>query len=256
MGKFSTTNPLLSSSRIAGIEQAEMQNGVASRDASDVMTLKGTSRKTFFLVLLTVITAFFTISSIDFAVSMSSSSVFVALILGLIAFLAMSFKVALSPVLAPIYAICEGYALGYISAFAEMKFPGIAAQAGLITIVDAAVMFFCFSFGIIRVTEKFKAIVITAGIALAMFYLVRMFMGLFDAVPAFMAFGGGFSIAINVFAVVISSLFLLLDFSNIASAHGRVSKSYEWYFGASVLSTLVWMYIEILRLLLQLANRE
>ena len=213
MGKFSTTNPLLSSSRIASIEQAEMQNGVASRDASDVMTLKGTSRKTFFLVLLTVITAFFTISSIDFAVSMSSSSVFVALILGLIAFLAMSFK-------------------------------------------DAAVMFFCFSFGIIRVTEKFKAIVITAGIALAMFYLVRMFMGLFDAVPAFMAFGGGFSIAINVFAVVISSLFLLLDFSNIASAHGRVSKSYEWYFGASVLSTLVWMYIEILRLLLQLANRE
>lgn len=256
MAKFSSTNPLLSSERINNIATTAQYNTEVNKDTA-LMSLQGTARKTSFLLVLTVVSALFTMMITNTSdIGMMGGSAFVVGIVAFIIIMCLNMVPKFAPVLAPVYAILEGYFLGVISAFAELKVPGVASQAALLTIIDAAIMFFCFSYGIIRVTEKFRAVVTAAGISLLVFYAVSFILRLCGALPEFLSFGSGISIVVNVIAVVVASAFLLLDFDNIASAHGRVPKVYEWIFGVGLLATLVWMYVEFLRLILQLSNRD
>jgi uncharacterized YccA/Bax inhibitor family protein len=168
-----------------------------------------------------------------------------------------AFKKAWSPYTAPLYAAAEGLALGGISTFFEMRFPGIAIQAVGLTMAVFVGMLLAYKTGMIQATDRFKrgVVAVTAGIAI--FYLVQMVLGLFHvAVPAVNG-SGPIGIAVSIGISIVAALNLVLDFDMIESgAQARAPKYMEWYGAFALLVTLVWLYLELLRLLSKLRSRD
>ena len=160
------------------------------------------------------------------------------------------FKPNLSPITAPIYAALEGLVLGTISAVFETQYPGIVIQAVGLSIGVLAVMLFIYGTGIIRATEKFKIGVIAAMGAICLVYLVSMVLSLFGTNLPYIHDSGPVGIGFSLVVVVIAALNLILDFDFIEKGVQQQAPKYmEWYGGFSLLVTLIWMYLEILRLL-------
>lgn len=178
---------------------------------------------------------------------------FVALILSFV----IAFKPDFSPYLAPVYAGAEGLALGGISALIEFRFPGIVMQAVLLTFATLFCLLMAYKTGIIRVTEKFRLGIFVATAAIGILYLINMVMGFFHASIPFISGGGFFGIAFSMFVVGIAALNLILDFDLIErGAESGAPKYMEWYSGFALMVTLVWLYIEILNLLMKLRSRD
>ncbi len=178
---------------------------------------------------------------------------FVAFILSFV----IVFKPNFSPYLAPVYALAEGLALGGISALIEFKFPGIVMQAVLLTFATLFCLLMAYKTGLIRVTDKFRTGVIVATGAIAVIYLINMVMGFFHTSIPFVAGSGFFGIAFSMFVVGIAALNLVLDFDMIErGAESGAPKYMEWYSGFVLMVTLVWLYIEILNLLMKLRGRD
>jgi uncharacterized YccA/Bax inhibitor family protein len=155
-----------------------------------------------------------------------------------------------SPFTSPIYAALEGLFLGAISAVFEAMYSGIVVQAVCLSIGVLAVMLFLYSTGIIRATEKFKIGVIAATGAVCLVYLVSMVVSLFGSHVPYIHESGPVGIGFSLVVVVIAALNLILDFDFIEQgARHQAPKYMEWYGGFSLLVTLIWMYLEILRLL-------
>lgn len=175
---------------------------------------------------------------------------------GLILALVATFKSSTAPVLAIPYALFEGAFLGGISFIFQAKFPGAPLQALLATFVTTLVMFGLYKFQIIRATEKFKSVVISATIAIAIVFVVQMVMSLaFASSVPYIFESNWLGIGFAAFVAVIASLNLILDFDLIESAAAQhAPKSFEWLCGIALLSTLVWMYISFLRLIGILSN--
>src|SRR5262249_38119916 len=160
-----------------------------------------------------------------------------------------------APFTAPIYAALEGLVLGALSALFEAMYPGIVIQAVGLSVGVLAVMLFVYGTGIIRATEKFKIGVVAATGAVGLVYLVDIVLSLFGTRLPFIHESGMVGIGFSLVVVVIAALNLILDFDFIEQgARLQAPKYMEWYGGFSLLVTLVWMYLEILRLLAKLKD--
>ncbi|MEI6073663.1 MAG: Bax inhibitor-1/YccA family protein [Verrucomicrobiae bacterium] len=237
-------NPLFNENRIQSI----------ACTSGEAMTVSGTIHKTTLLAAVTAGTATlaWSLGSTPFAVPVMIGG----LIFGLISVFAASWKPTLSPVLAPVYAVCEGAALGVISAMYNHQSGGLVAQAVLITFGILFAMLALFQFRVIRVTEKFRSVVFACTAGIALMYLVNLGLSLFHINMPFLNGGGSLGILLSLGIIVIASLNFLVDFDNIEKgAAANAPKYYEWLAGLGVLVTLVWLYVEVLRLLLNLNRR-
>jgi|TARA_Y100000996_G_scaffold364863_1_gene309315 uncharacterized YccA/Bax inhibitor family protein len=157
---------------------------------------------------------------------------------------------------APFYAAFEGMALGGITVFAEMQYPGIGIQAIGLTFGILASLLFCYKSGIIKPTENFRLMIFSATMGIALLYLVSFIMSFFGSGIGFIHSNGLFGIGFSLFVVCIAALNLVLDFDFIEEGAERgLPKYMEWYGAFSLMVTLVWLYIEILRLLMKLRSR-
>lgn len=175
----------------------------------------------------------------------------------------LTFKPNLSTYLAPVFAALEGLFVGGLSAvindaFKE-KFPGLVITAVGLTIGVALAMFLLYNFRVIKPTQRFKSIISSAMLGIAVFYLIRFVLSFFGVNMPFMDFGNSsmLGIGISLFVVAISALHLILDFERIEQgAEQNAPKFMEWYCGMGLIITLVWLYIELLRLLSRFSSRD
>jgi len=164
-----------------------------------------------------------------------------------------SFQPAKSPVLAPIYSILEGLALGAISALVNTRFPGIVVNAVLITFGILAAMIGAYRSGFIKVTDKFRTIIFAATAGIAFCYIIDLVLRLFHVQMPFLHDSGPIGIGISLFVIGIASMNLLVDFDNIDRGEQQgLPKYFDSYMAMGLLVTLVWVYIEVLNLLIKL----
>ncbi len=228
----------------------------AAYAGEDVMTVNGTMNKTFLLFLLLLASAAYVW---DRFVTMGSGQglMMVGFLGGFILALVTAFKVTWSPYTAPLYAVFEGLALGGLSAYFEAMYPGIVMRAVALTFGVFFVMLFLYRSRIIRPTQRFTMGVMAATGGIALVYLVSWIASMFGAHVGFLYGNSTFSIGLSLFIVVIAALNLVLDFAFIEKAAEQGAPKYmEWYGAFGLMVTLVWLYIEILRLLSKLASRE
>jgi uncharacterized YccA/Bax inhibitor family protein len=230
----------------------------------DRMTLIGTVHKTVFLLILLVITASFTWSMVmdvnakgDFVAASGLFGYMIGgAIGGLIFALITMFKPRWAPVTAPIYAALEGLFIGALSAFAESQFPGIVLQAVGLTFGTLFALLGAYRSGLIRATENFKLGVCAATGGIMLIYLATFFLGMFGVHIPFIHGSGLFGIGFSAFVVVIAALNLVLDFDFIEKGADHGAPKYmEWLGAFGLMVTLVWLYIEILHLLMKLRSR-
>ena len=223
------------------------------------MTLNGTVNKTGLLLVLIMISAMYTWSLYT---GPESASAIVPLLLtggigGLIVALVTIFKKEWAPVTAPIYALLEGLLLGGLSAMLEARFPGIVIQAVGLTFGTLGALLLAYRSGLIRATENFKLGVVAATGGIFLLYLVNMAMGFFGHSIGFIHNSGWMGIGFSAFVVVIAALNLVLDFDFIEKGvESGAPKYMEWYGAFGLIVTLVWLYLEILRLLSKLQSRN
>jgi len=161
-----------------------------------------------------------------------------------------TFKPQKAKTLAVPYALLEGIFLGGISLFFMRMYPSVPITALCATFVTAAVMLGLYRSGVIKVTEKFRSIMMSAVFAIMILYLVQWGFIAFGSSLPFLFDGGMIAIGFSLFVVLIASFSLLLDFDNVDRGVAMgISEDYEWLFSIGILATLVWMYIEFMRLL-------
>lgn len=222
-------------------------------DYTQPMSVQGAVGKS---VLLTTISAFvgvalFFYAALNYSVGVAYAATMVGGIGGFILALILTFKPNTAPTLAIPYALFEGAFLGGISFVFQAKYPGAPLQALLATFVTTLVMFALYRAKIIRATEKFKAVVLSATIAIALVFVVQMVMSLLlrSSIP-YVFESNWLGIGFAAFVAVIASLNLILDFDLIESAASqRAPKAFEWTCAVALLATLVWMYVSFLRLI-------
>jgi uncharacterized YccA/Bax inhibitor family protein len=176
---------------------------------------------------------------------------------GFVLALATVFKMAWAPVTTPLYAALEGLALGGISLVFEARYPGIVINAVGLTFGTLAALLLAYRAGLVRATEKFRLGVFAATGGIALLYLVSMVMGFFGASIPFIHGSGPIGIGFSLVVVVVAALNLVLDFDFIErGAAAGAPKYMEWYAAFGLLVTLVWLYLEMLRLLAKLQDRR
>jgi uncharacterized YccA/Bax inhibitor family protein len=216
------------------------------------MTIGGTVQKTAILLALAAGTACVTWQAGASGMTLGV----VGLIAGLILCLVICFKPTLAPMLAPVYAICEGLFLGAISYRFQAMYDGIVLQAVLLTFGTAFGLLGAYQTGLIRATENFKLGIFAATAGIALTYLVSIVLGFFGMQIPMIHESGLVGIGFSVFVVIIAALNLVLDFDFIEQGSSVGAPKYlEWYAAFGLLVTLVWLYIEILRLLAKLRAR-
>ena len=239
------------------------------RSRSELMTVDGVIQKTSILAALLIFSAGFvwslafkTVGYEGLPAMASNPGMLKPWILGgglggFLLAIVTSFKVEWSPFTAPAYAIVEGLALGGLSAFMELRFPGIVVQAALLTMGTLVTMLLAYRAGVIQVTEKFRSVVIMATGGIAVAYLMSMILGWFGADMSFMRDSSPLSIGISLVVIVVAALNLILDFSTIEQGASRGAARYmEWYAAFGLVVTLVWLYVEFLRLLSKLNSKD
>jgi uncharacterized YccA/Bax inhibitor family protein len=231
---------------------------VVQRDAG-AMTLNGTVNKTGLLLVLTLVGAMYTWGLFFSSNGTANMMPYVlgGAVGGLVLALVTVFKKAWSPVTAPLYAGVEGVFLGAISAMVEQRFPGIVLQAVGLTFGTLAALLLAYRSGLIRATENFKLGVFAATGGIALLYLVNFAMSFFGTSIPFIHESGWLGIGFSAFVVVIAALNLVLDFDFIETGVEQGAPKYmEWYAAFGLLVTLIWLYLEILRLLMKLQSRD
>jgi uncharacterized YccA/Bax inhibitor family protein len=227
----------------------------------DTMTVNGTIMKTVILLLCAVLTAGWTWSRFTTSQDPAEigSYIMIGAIGGFIVALVTTFKKTWSPVTAPIYALLEGLFLGGASAMFELRYPGIAMQAVALTFGTCFCMLMAYRSGLIKVTQKFALGVVAATGGIAIFYLITMVLGFFhvQGPTSFVNGNSNISIIFSLVVVGIAALNLVLDFNFIEQGAAQGAPRYmEWYSAFGLMVTLVWLYLEILRLLSKVRSRR
>lgn len=241
-----TGNPALSDNTFAG----------AGRFArtEEVMTAQGTANKALLLLLCVLVTASWVWSK-----NPQTVGVWVAVggIAGFVVALVTVFKPTWSPITAPVYALLEGLVIGGISAIFEAQFPGIVMQAVGLTFGTCLAMLLAFKSRLIRATENFKLGVVAATGGIALFYIITMVLGFFHIQMPLMYGNSLASIGFSVVVVIVAALNLVLDFDFIEQGATQGAPKYmEWYGAFGLMVTLIWLYLEMLRLLAKLRSRD
>jgi len=245
---FESSNPILNEDKFrdAAATIETNQYGVVAETA----TVIGAANKT--LVLFAIL---FATSVISYMMP-STFMMIVGGIGGLIAVLVAVFKPHTSPVAAPVYAMFEGLFVGSISAYFATMMDGIVLQAVALTFGTLLTMLFVYRSGLIRVTEKFRMGVVMATGAIFFIYLISFIGSFFGFNMPYLHENGLMGIGISLVIIVVASLNLLLDFDNFEKAEQHGAPKYmEWFCALGLIVTLVWLYIEFLRLLSKL-NRD
>lgn len=216
----------------------------------DVMTIEGTINKSGILILLTVAGAYFGWNAGSFPLLLGS--VLATLILSLV----IIFKPHTASYLSQAYALLEGFLLGSISSVYAFKYPGIVTNALFGTMGCFALMLVLYRTGIIRVNEKFRMVIVAATGAIALTYIINLVMGFFGSSIPMIHESTPIGIGFSVVVVGVAAFNLMLDFDMIEQAHARKAPKFmEWYCGFALLLTLVWLYIEMLRLMSKLNKK-
>jgi uncharacterized YccA/Bax inhibitor family protein len=257
MALIKTSNPALGQNTFSDVARAQYGGNLV--DASARMTLSGTINKTGILLLCCVATAAWTWNL--FLQSHNPAQVVAPLAIGgiggFIVAMVTVFKKEWAPVTAPIYSLLEGLVLGAFSAIVNARYPGIAIEAVSLTFGTLFVMLFLYKSGVIKVTQKFRIGVIAATGGIAVFYLLEMVLGFFGINFTTVNGASTIGIAFSLFVVAIASLNLVLDFDFVEQGVScGVPKYMEWYAGFGIMVTLVWLYLEILRLLAKMRSRN
>lgn len=220
-----------------------------------IMTINGTLDKTFLLFLCALFPAIYTWNQFMAGFTDKASMLMgIGAIVGFVLALIISFT--RNKFLTPLYALCEGLFLGGISAVFNAQYPGIVIQAVIGTFATMFTMLGLYRMGVIKCTDKFRSVVFTATMSILVLYLIQWIGSFFHySIPAI--FGAGtIGIGFSLIVVGVAALNLILDFDFIErGAQSMLPKDYEWYGAFGLMVTLVWLYIEILRLLAKLRDR-
>lgn len=251
MALFQSGNPTLS--------EKQFEKSLTS-GAGETMTVRGTMNKFGFLMLMVMAGAAFAWQWFDAGKNPMPLMLGGALG-GLVVALVITFKKEWSGYLAPAYAILEGLFVGAISAYFNFlfqeKYPGIITHAVLITFAVAASMYLLFTLRIIKVTDKLRSIIFVATASIAVFYLLTWILSFFGIQFTFLTTGSTFGIIFSLAVIAIAALNLVLDFDMIEKGSEMGAPKYmEWYGAFGLLVTLVWLYLEILRLLAKMNSRK
>jgi uncharacterized YccA/Bax inhibitor family protein len=225
-------------------------------DYNQTMSVSGTINKSFLMLILLVASA-----AITWIMTFNGQNPMIiaigGAIVGFVLVLIATFKPQYSTYLAPGYAIFEGLFIGGISAIFEVMYPGIVIQAVSCTFVTFMVCFGLYKYEIVKVTEKFRSVVIAATLAIATYYLISWLLSMFTSFQRVDQGNSWMSIGISVFVIVIAALNLFLDFDQIEKGvQQKMPKYMEWYSAMGLMITLVWLYIEFLRLLSKISSRD
>ena len=254
MSLFKSGNPALAEKRFRETVLADVVTYV------NAMTVRGTLQKFGFLMIMVLGTALY--SWKEFASGGNTMPlILVGAFGGLIIAIILTFKKEWSPFLAPAYALLEGLFVGAISAYYNYVFaakaPFIIMNAVGLTLACAVAMYLLYSFKIIQATQKFKAIVMTATAGIGIFYLLTWVLSFFGVSLPFLHEGSLMGIGFSLFVVAIAALNLILDFDMIEQGAALGAPKYmEWYGAFGLLVTIVWLYLEMLRLLSKLSSRD
>ncbi len=232
---------------------------VAYSPTAEAMTIQGTVNKTAILLLLVVLPASWVWGKFFATNDPASVSlwVVVGMVGGLVLGLVTVFKQTWAPITAPLYSVFQGLLLGGISAIAEASYPGIVFQAVGLTFGTCLAMLAAYSSGVIKATENFKLGIVAATGGIFLVYLATMILGIFGVKIPLIHDSGLVGIGFSLFVVVIAALNLVLDFDFIEQgANLGAPKFMEWYGAFGLMVTLIWLYIEILRLLMKLRSRN
>ncbi len=249
-----SASPTAASPSSVDAEFARLTQGAAS----DRMTIEGTISKTLGLLLLTALTTFgvwFWAGGEPVGVPFAGFAFFPLLAVGVLT----GFKPHLAPITGPIYAVIAGGFIGVLTLSLQTFVGGdltmLPMQAALATMAVSGAMLFAYRTGLIRATPRLRKVVITATLAIAVFYLANIVMSWFGS-PMTLIWGGGMlPILLSVAFIAVASLMLILDFDLIEQMAGTAEARMEWYGAFALTTTLIWLYIEMLRLL-ALLQRE
>ena len=260
MDFFKSSNPAFSE---------KIFSKAGSYTSDETMTVQGTVNKAMLMLVLVILGAAFTwktfFESIPADVTQNitlPTSVIIWMAIGgiggLIASLVVIFSPKTAPIAAPIYAVLEGLFLGGISAFFAVQYTGnIIIQAVGLTFITFFLMLTAYRSGWIKVTEKFKTIILVATGAIALMYFLSFILGMFGVSMGFIHSNGPIGIGISVVIIAVAALNLLLDFDFIEKASSQGAPKYmEWFGAFGLMVTLIWLYIEFLRLLSKLYSRD
>ncbi len=242
-----------------------LQEGVLKNDSfhtlngEHAMTINGTILKTCVLGLMAMATFSYTWYLI--LTGFADKAIMLAKF-GMWGALALIFLICFGPknkfliLTTPLYALCEGLLLGFISAIANKYYPGVATQAALGTFLALFGMFFFYKTGLIKCTDKFRMVIFNCTLAIFLLYMTQVVLNFFNITIPHIFSNSPIGIGFSIIVVAIATFNLIVDFDNIERFAGNVDKHLEWYFGFSLMVTIVWMYIEILNLLMKLQSRD
>lgn len=224
----------------------------------ETMTINGAINKAIILSLILMLSA---LVSVYFVLARNMELLYPAvmvssigaLILGII----MTFKKEMAKTFSILYAILEGVAIGGISFVFNAVYDGIVAQAVFFTSADLLIMLLLYRFRIIKVNDKFRSVIFGATLCIAIVYFINFILGFFKMSVPFLTDSSPIGIVVSVIIVAIASFNLLLDFDFIErGVNMNMPKYFEWYSAFGLLVTLVWLYLEILRLLSKVKSRD
>jgi uncharacterized YccA/Bax inhibitor family protein len=243
-----TSNPAFSESRLRKLAGDFAGTGQ--------MTVAGAATKTLLLFGLLILTA-----SITWKMAgVGSTALMPCIIGGAIGAVIMAIVACVKPdkayIFGPLYALCEGLLIGAVSAMYAAAYEGIITSALFLTLAVSGVVFLCYRFGLLRASNTFVKVITFATLGIAAFYLLSFILGFFGInITVFNM--GAFGIVIQLIIVGVAALNLVLDFNNIENgAANGVPAQFEWYYAFGLMVTLVWIYMEILRLLAILSRRD
>jgi uncharacterized YccA/Bax inhibitor family protein len=246
MALFQSNNPVFNE---------KVLQKVGSHSTEGAMTIKGTINKMAFLLLLVMAAAVYA-----WGAPARQQDIMPFLWGGALGGFALAIVISIkkewAPYLAPAYALAEGLFLGVISVLYSSLYDGIVLQAVGITFATFLAMLILYRTRIIRATEKFKAIVYTATAGIAIFYLLALVLGFFNINIPFLHEGSTIGIIFSLVVVAVAAMNLIINFDLIETGAAQgAPKYFEWYASFGMLVTLVWLYLEILRLLSKLNRR-
>ncbi|MFC1807706.1 Bax inhibitor-1/YccA family protein [Candidatus Omnitrophota bacterium] len=223
-----------------------------SYDSENAMTIQGTVNKTFFLLFLCVLSASWVWGRMQLGIALLIPAAIVGFIVGLVTV----FNKRWAGITAPIYALVEGVVVGAISSYFEKTYPGIVIQAVSLTFGTLFCLLLAYKSRLIKVTENFKLGVVAATGSVMMIYAVNLILSFFGIRIPFIHESGIIGIGFSLVVIVIASLNLVLDFDFIEKgAENGAPRYLEWYGAFGLMVTLIWLYLEILRLLAKLRRR-
>ncbi|MCU0647358.1 MAG: Bax inhibitor-1/YccA family protein [Gemmatimonadaceae bacterium] len=245
-----TNNPVLS--RLADAARA-----TAAGSRSGSMTLAGTAGKAFILLAVTTFSAGLTWQQVAVNPSILMPALLVGGIGGFILALIASFRPQSAPITAPLYASLEGIFLGAVSAMYNARFAGLPMQAVMLTFAVAAGVFVLYRMGVLRATEGFKRMIVAATLGIMLFYLVSFVLSFFNVNIGYFQSTSMIAIGINIAVAAVAALNLVLDFDRIdEGVRAGAPRQLEWFAAFGLIVTLIWLYLELLRLLSRLQGRR